>query len=182
MSKRLEAEVWSLDNCAGCGLCVAACSKQVLQWNGGDHPVLGTRLKTSDIRKGPWTAARFARSSARRFVRGLERWLPLEGKSTLSAQARGPIRSGAPNDVIRAILAAGRSSGMLDGVVMLDLDPWDLKPVSKVAGTVEEIVDNIGPQYLWSPIFDSLNEAVFERGCAISLFSALPVQPRPYAN
>ena len=25
MSKRLEMEVWSLDNCAGCGLCVAEC-------------------------------------------------------------------------------------------------------------------------------------------------------------
>jgi coenzyme F420 hydrogenase subunit beta len=172
MSKRLEAEVWSLDNCAGCGLCVAACSKQVLQWNGGDHPVLGTRLKTVGYSKGALDSCSFCQKFCEEVCPRLERWLPLEGKITLSAQARGPMRSGAPNDVIRAILAAGRSSGMLDGIVMLDLDPWDLKPVSRVAGTVEEIVDNIGPQYLWSPIFDSLNEAVFERGMRnIAIFS-----------
>jgi coenzyme F420 hydrogenase subunit beta len=83
---------------------------------------------------------------------------------TIAAAARGPVRSGAPNDVIRAILAAGRSSGLIDGVVMMDLDPWDLKPVARIAQTVEEIVDNVGPQYLWAPVFDVLNEAVFEQG------------------
>jgi len=65
--------------------------------------------------------------------------------------------------VIRGILAAGRSAGLLDGVVMLDLDPWELKPVARVASTVEEIVGSVGPQYLWAPVFDALNEAVFER-------------------
>jgi len=44
---------------------------------------------------------------------------------------------------------------------MLDMDPWDLKPVARVASTVEDIVDNVGPQYLWAPVFDALNEAVF---------------------
>ncbi len=34
----------------------------------------------------------------------------------------------------------------------------------RVAATVEEIVDSVGPQYLWAPVFDALNEAVFERG------------------
>jgi coenzyme F420 hydrogenase subunit beta len=74
------------------------------------------------------------------------------------------VKSGAPNDVVRSILAAGRSAGLLDGVVMLDLDPWTLKPVSRVVSTVEEIVDSLGPQYLWAPVFDALNEAIFERG------------------
>ena len=46
MVKRLETEVWSLDTCAGCGLCVATCSKQMLEWDGGDHPVLQKRTKT----------------------------------------------------------------------------------------------------------------------------------------
>jgi ferredoxin len=45
MTTRLESEVWALDNCAGCGLCVAACSKQVLKWNGSDHPILEQRSK-----------------------------------------------------------------------------------------------------------------------------------------
>ena len=47
---------------------------------------------------------------------------------------------------------------------MLDVDPWDLKPVARVVTTVEEIVSAVGPQYLWAPVFDALNEAVFQRG------------------
>jgi ferredoxin len=52
MATRLEPEVWSLDNCAACGLCVAACSKQVLAWEGGDHPVLQDRIKTVGYTRG----------------------------------------------------------------------------------------------------------------------------------
>jgi coenzyme F420 hydrogenase subunit beta len=163
--KRLEAEVWSLDNCAGCGLCVAACSKQVLHWpnGGGDHPVLEKRIKTVGYTKGPLDSCTFCQKFCEDACPRLERWAELEARMTVAARARGPVKSGAPNDVIRGILAAGRSAGLLDGVVMLDLDPWELKPVARVASTVEEIVDSVGPQYLWAPVFDALNEAVFER-------------------
>jgi coenzyme F420 hydrogenase subunit beta len=47
---------------------------------------------------------------------------------------------------------------------MLDVDPWELQPVARVISTVEEIVSAMGPQYLWAPVFEKLNEAVFERG------------------
>jgi coenzyme F420 hydrogenase subunit beta len=90
--------------------------------------------------------------------------MPFEAQAILAARARGPVKSGNPNDIIRAILAAGRSAGLIDGVVMLDLDAWEMKPLARVAETVEEMVDNLGPQYLWAPVFDALNEAVFERG------------------
>ena len=172
MSKRLEAEVWSLDNCSGCGMCVAACSKQVLEWDGGDHPVLGIRTKSVGYSKSPLDSCSFCQKFCEEVCPRLDRWLPLEAMLTLSARARGPVKSGAPNDVARAILAAGRSAGILDGVVMLDLDPWELEPISRVAASVEEIVDNVGPQYLWGPVFESLNEAIFERGMQnIAIFS-----------
>jgi coenzyme F420 hydrogenase subunit beta len=164
MSKRLEAEVWALDNCAGCGLCVAACSKQVLHWNGDDHPSLDKRTKTVGYSKGPLDTCTFCEKFCEAACPRLDRWSPLEAKAILSARARGPVKSGAPNDVIRAIIAGGRSAGLLDGVVMLDLDPWELKPVARIAFTVEEIVDSIGPQYLWAPVLDKLNHAVFDRG------------------
>lgn len=161
--KRLEAEVWSLDNCAGCGLCVAACSKQVLQWNGGEHPVLEKRTKTVGYTRGPLDSCTFCQKFCEEACPRLERWAPLDAKVAVVARARGPVKSGAPNDVMRSIVAAGRSAGLLDGVVMLDLDPWELKPVARVASTVEDIVDSVGPQYLWAPVFDALNEAIFER-------------------
>jgi coenzyme F420 hydrogenase subunit beta len=164
MSKRLEAQVWSLDTCAGCGLCVAACSKQVLGWNGDDHPVLEKRTKTVGYTKGQLDSCSYCQKFCEEACPRLERWVALEAMTILAASARGPVKSGAPNDVIRAILAAGRSSGLLDGVVLLDMDPWDLKPVARVVSTVEEIVSALGPQYLWAPVFDALNEAVYQRG------------------
>jgi ferredoxin len=45
MSTRLQQEVWALDRCSGCGVCVAACSKGVLYWNGDQHPLLEEREK-----------------------------------------------------------------------------------------------------------------------------------------
>ncbi len=164
MSKRLQAEVWSQGDCAGCGMCVAACSKQVLYWDGGDHPVLEERTKTVGYSITPLDTCSFCEKFCEQVCPRLERWNPLEAQVMLTARAKGPIVSGAPNDVIRSILAAGRSAGLLDGVVMLDLDPWELKPYARVAYSVEEIVDSVGPQYLWAPVLDALNEAIFTRG------------------
>jgi len=45
MSTRLQQEVWALDRCSGCGVCVAACSKGVLYWDGEQHPLLEEREK-----------------------------------------------------------------------------------------------------------------------------------------
>lgn len=163
MSIRLETEVWSLDNCAGCGMCVAACSKQVLAWDGEHHPNLDKRTKTVGYSKGPFDSCSFCQRFCEEACPRLDRWAAWEPKVILAARAHGPVKSGSPNDVIRSILAAGRSAGQLDGVVMLDLDPWDLKPIARVVSTVEEIVDSVGPQYLWAPVFEALNEAIFDR-------------------
>jgi coenzyme F420-reducing hydrogenase beta subunit len=164
MSKRLEAEVWALDNCAGCGLCVAACSKQVLMWNGGDHPVLDRPTKTVGYTKSPLDSCTFCQKFCEEACPRLERWAPIEAKTLFSARAKGPIKSGSPNDIIRSVLAAGRSAGLLDGALMLDVDPWTLEPTARVVTSVEEIVSSVGPQYLWAPVFDALNEAIFKRG------------------
>ena len=163
MSKRLESEVWSLGNCAGCGLCVAACSKQVLRWDGDEHPVLDKRIKMVGYTRGPLDSCAFCQRFCEEVCPRLERWTVLEPKVTLAARARGPIKSGAPNDVARSILVAGRSAGLIDGVVMMDLDAWELKPIARVASLVEEIAGSVGLQYLWAPVFEVLNEAIFER-------------------
>src|SRR5512136_1905380 len=105
MSKRLEAEVWSLNNCAGCGLCVAACSKQVLAWNGGDHPILEKRIKTVGYTQGPLDSCAFCQKFCEEACPRLERWSALEAKVTVAARAHGPVKGGTPNDVIRSIVA-----------------------------------------------------------------------------
>jgi coenzyme F420 hydrogenase subunit beta len=164
MSQRLEREVWSVDNCSGCGLCTAVCSKQVLHWTGGEHPVLENRTKQIGFSEILMDSCSFCEKFCEEACPRLDRWSALPAEVTLSAQATGPIMGGNPNDVIRSILTAGRSAGLLDGVVMLDLDPWKLKPISRLAFTVEEIVESVGLQFLWAPVFDTLNEAIFVRG------------------
>ncbi len=163
MVKRLEQEVWELDNCSGCGMCVAACSKQVLAWNGESHPVRQARTKTLGLSKTTLDSCTFCRKFCEEVCPRLEHWLPIEAQLIEAARARGPVFSGAPNDVVRAIISAGRTTGLLDGMIMLDLDRWTLEPVARIGSTVENIVDTVGPQYLWAPVFDVLNEAVYEQ-------------------
>jgi len=196
MSKRLEMEIWSLDNCAGCGLCVAACSKQVLRWDGGDHPILETRMKTVGYTEGPLDSCSFCEKFCEDACPRFDRWAAIEPSALFAASARGPVESGTPNDVVRSILTAGLTTGMMDGVVMLDLDPWTLEPKARVVTTVEEIVSSVGPQYLWAPIFDALNEAIFTRGleniaivgtpCAAQAIRKIKMSPNsrlsPYQN
>ena len=164
MSERLRTEIWALHKCAGCGLCVAACSKQVLEWQVASHPALQKRNKAVGLTRLELDSCSFCQKFCEDVCPRLEEWTEMPSLVTLAARARGPIQAGSPNDVIRSILVAGRSSGLLDGVVMLDLDPWNLTPVARVITTVEEIVDAVGPQYLWAPLLDALNEAVFTRG------------------
>jgi coenzyme F420-reducing hydrogenase beta subunit len=133
-------------------------------WDGDQHPVVKERIKTVGYTKGLLDACSYCERFCEEACPRLQRWAALEATATLTATARGPICSGAPNDVIRGILAAGRTTGLLDGAVMLDVDPWDLKPVARVVSSVEEIARSMGPQYLWAPVFEGLNEAVFEYG------------------
>jgi coenzyme F420 hydrogenase subunit beta len=163
MSKRLETEVWPQELCAGCGLCVAACSKQVLRWNGNGQPFRDTIIKTVGYTKVALDSCTFCDELCAEVCPRLVHWTPIDARVVVAAHARRPFQSGAPNDVIKSILAAGLVSGLLDGVVTLDVEPWSLKPIACVVDSVEDILSGIGPQYLWAPVLDVLNEAVFVR-------------------
>ncbi len=164
MSTRLQQEVWALHRCSGCGVCVAACSKGVLHWGAEQHPLLEERQKAlglSHIKlRTCEVCEKFCELSCPRLVD----WTPMEPRAAVSARSAGVVRSGEPNDVLRALLVAARSAELVDGVVMLDMDPWTLKPVARVATTVDEMVGSMGAQYLWAPVLSALNEAVFRLG------------------
>jgi coenzyme F420 hydrogenase subunit beta len=85
-------------------------------------------------------------------------------RAMVSARSAGVVQSGSPNDVIQALLVAARSADLIDGVIMLDIDPWTLGPTVRVARTVDEIVGGVGMQYLWAPVLSALNESIFELG------------------
>lgn len=164
MLTRLQQEVWALDRCSGCGVCVAACSKEVLYWDERQHPLLEEREKAlglSHIKlRTCEVCEKFCELSCPRLVDRT----PMEPRTMVSARSAGVVQSGAPNDVIQVLLVAARSADLIDGVIMLDMDPWTLEPVARVATTVDEIVSGVGMQYLWAPVLSALNEAVFELG------------------
>jgi coenzyme F420 hydrogenase subunit beta len=164
MSAKLEQEVWALQRCSGCGVCVATCSKEVLFWNKAEHPLLEVREKTIGLShlklRTCEVCERFCEASCPR----LTNWTPLEPITTVAARSKGVIQSGAPNDVVRALLVAARSADLIDGVVMLDMDPWNVMPIARVATTIDEIVSGVGMQFIWAPVLSALNEAIFELG------------------
>lgn len=164
MSTKLQQEVWDLDRCSGCGACVAACSKGVLYWSAEEHPRLEERQKTLGLSRLKLRTCevceKFCEVSCPRMGEGLS----LQPVATVSAQSSGVVHSGAPEEVLRALLVAARSADLIDGAVMTNVDPWTVEPTVTVATTVEEIVSGAPLQQLWAPVLSALNEAVFDRG------------------
>jgi len=142
-------------------MCVAACAKGVLAWDGDQHPFLESRQKRMGISTIPLDTCSFCPVLCEASCPRLNRFTPLEVRSLTSARADGVIKAGEPNDVIRSLLVAGRVQGLIDGAVMLDLDPYSLRPVARVATTVDEIVASQGLHYLWAPVLGALNDAIF---------------------
>jgi coenzyme F420 hydrogenase subunit beta len=164
MSTRLKQEVWALYRCSGCGACVAACSKGVLYWDAEQHPLLEERQKALGLSHYKLDTCNICEKFCELSCPRLVDWTPMEPRSMVSARSAGVLHSGAPNDVIQALLVAARSADLIDGVVMLDMDPFTLEPVARVVTTVDEIVSSVGMQYLWAPVLSALNEAIFELG------------------
>ncbi len=163
MSKRLEQEVWVLDRCTGCGLCVATCSKGMLHWDEEcQHPVREIRQKTIGFTQIPLDSCSFCQTFCVETCPRLHEWEGLPARRMVSAKTKGLTDSGDPNEVIKNLLIAALSAGMIDGVIMGDMDGWTMEPRAKVLTTVGEIADNLGVQGLWVPTLDVLNEAVYE--------------------
>jgi coenzyme F420 hydrogenase subunit beta len=164
MSKRMEAQVWDLDRCAGCGLCVATCSKGMLYWDEEvKHPVREVRQKRIGLTQIPLDTCTFCQVFCEETCPRLHQWEEVAARHVVSAKAKGPAESGEPMEVIRALLIANLSAGAIDGVIASDVDGWALQPRAKVMTRVEELADNLGVQGLWVPTLDVLNEAVYER-------------------
>jgi coenzyme F420 hydrogenase subunit beta len=164
MSKRLEAQVWDLDRCAGCGLCVATCSKGMLYWDEDmRHPVREARQKRLGLTQIPLDTCTFCQVFCEETCPRLHQWEAVPAQRVVSVRAKGPVESGEPMEVIRALLIANLSAGAIDGVMADDVDGWALQPRARVMTRVEELADSLTVRGLWVPTLDVLNEAVYER-------------------
>ena len=165
MTERLESKVWALEKCSGCGMCVALCSKGVLHWDEVDHPTRELREKRLGLSRLTLDSCSFCQKFCEEGCPRLEEeWTALPPRSLASIRTMGIVKSDEPNYVIKNLLVAALSAGLVDGVLMMDMNPWTLEPETRVATSVREIVDSLGVQYLWTPILDALNQAIFENG------------------
>lgn len=165
MERRLDTEVWALERCAGCGNCVALCSKGVLHWGSDEHPNREERIKALGLSRTTLDSCSFCQRFCEEGCPRLqEEWTVLAPRRIASVRTRGIVESGEPEDVIKNLLVAALSVGLIDGAVLADLQRWTMEPVAKVATTVGEVVDSMGSAYLWTPILSALNEAVYEEG------------------
>ena len=164
MSKLLERDVWAMDRCAGCGLCIATCSKGMLHWDGeGGHPARETRQKTIGLTTIPLDSCTFCEVFCEETCPRLHEWEGLPARRVVSARTKGVTDSGEVNEVIKNLLIAALSTGLIDGAIMNCMDGWTIQPQAKVLTRVEEVADCLGMEGLWVPTLDVLNEAVYQR-------------------
>jgi coenzyme F420 hydrogenase subunit beta len=136
----------------------------MLYWDeGAKHPVREVREKRLGLTTIPLDTCTFCQVFCEETCPRLHQWEEVPARRVVSARAKGPVESGEPMEVIRALLIANLSAGAIDGVIANDVDGWDLQPRAKVMTRVEELADNVGVQGLWVPTLDVLNEAVYEK-------------------
>ncbi|MFQ5711192.1 MAG: Coenzyme F420 hydrogenase/dehydrogenase, beta subunit C-terminal domain [Candidatus Geothermarchaeales archaeon] len=164
-SEKLEAEVWGLERCAGCGMCVTACSKGVLSFSETrEHPIREVREKILGLSHTELDTCFFCEGTCVESCPRLAEWEVGEIVYVASARTTRSTKSGASNDVITDLLCSLMQNGFIDGAVVTDVDRWSLKPVSRVATSIKELVECMGNLYIWTPTLQSLHEAVHTLG------------------
>lgn len=163
MITRLYDEVWMRDRCAGCGMCVAACSKQALAWGEAEHPHLREINKNIGLSKYTLDTCSFCEHYCETVCPRLESAPRLQTLRQTSARAAGTLAGSEPNDVVRNLLIAARGAGLIDGALLIDAERGG-RTRATVVTSAGEIAETVGFQYIWTPVVDALNDAVFRLG------------------
>jgi coenzyme F420 hydrogenase subunit beta len=136
----------------------------MLHWDGeAKHPVREDRRKRIGLTDIPLDSCTFCQVFCEETCPRLHQWEELPTRRVVSARAVGPVESDEPMDVIKALMIANLSAGVIDGVIASDVDDSTLQPRAEVRSTVDEVADSLGSQGMWVPTLDKLNEAVYER-------------------
>ncbi len=163
MITRLQNEVWNRDLCAGCAMCGAVCSKQVLHWGKAEHPYLERINKNIGLSQFELDTCSICQRFCEEACPRLESAPRLKPIAQMSVRASGTLAGGEPNDVVRNLLIAARGSDLIDGALMIDADRAG-KTRARIVTGAGEIAETAGFQYVWTPVLDALNEAVFTYG------------------
>lgn len=157
MSEKLR-RIWNLDDCNGCGMCVSACSKGVLSFNGGGHPILEKVEKVWGLTRKEVDTCFFCKKPCEQVCPRIHECEPLKTIKIVSGR-----RKGSSKDVITSLLLAAWGNGYIDGAIMPDVDRRDFRPMAKIATSPEEMMECAGYQYLAVPLLTALNDAIYRK-------------------
>ena len=144
-------------------MCSALCSKQVLHWKDSEHPHLEKINKSIGLSRFELDTCSFCLRFCEAACPRLESAPRLKPLAQISARAIGSLSGGEPNDVVCNLLIAARAAALIDGALMIDADRAG-KTRARIVTSAGSIAETTGFQYVWTPVLDALNEAVFELG------------------
>lgn len=158
----LKREVWDRGLCSGCGACVAVCPAEALCF---DMDVSARAPRNTGYCKQASDSVLCGACYAV-CPRVHMADTPAIGDfiSILSAKAAFSIPRKQSGGAVTAILASALDEGMIDAVVAVVEDRWNLKPSSVVITSSGELIHQAGSRYnWWVPLLSALKTAVIDR-------------------
>ena len=158
---KLENEVWNLDRCTGCGICIAACSRGRLEFKSDlSHPSFISKVKTVGLSVVDVDTCSFCEGMCAESCPRLIEWKNSDIFNVISAKTTRNATGNTINEVITDLLSAGFVNGFIDAALITDIDRWDGKPYTRVVRSIEELYEVSGNQKLWNPSLSILYQEI----------------------
>ncbi len=158
--KDLKEKVWDVGKCCGCGACVGVCPTEALYFNSNDATSPTSNDYCKVTRDAVPCGACFNACPRTELVE-------TSGFGTVISFYQSKSNMNVPyaqsGGVVSSLLLAARKNGLIDGVILMDVDRWNQKSEPKFAVTPDEILAASGSRYVWAPILKMLREAIEER-------------------
>ncbi|MFX0062041.1 MAG: Coenzyme F420 hydrogenase/dehydrogenase, beta subunit C-terminal domain [Candidatus Hermodarchaeota archaeon] len=153
----LENNVWNLDRCAGCGMCVAACSRGQLCFESStSHPTFNPKVKNVGLSAIEVDTCSFCEGMCAESCPRLKEWEKEEYHRIFSAKTTRNTHANPVNEIIVDLLSAGLANEFIDAILIMDVNKWHGKPYSRVIRSIDELYRVSGTQNIWIPILPPL--------------------------
>ncbi|MFX1535515.1 MAG: Coenzyme F420 hydrogenase/dehydrogenase, beta subunit C-terminal domain [Promethearchaeota archaeon] len=153
----LENNVWNLDRCAGCGMCVAACSRGQLYFESDTtHPIFNPKVKNVGLSTIEVDTCSFCEGMCAESCPRLKEWEKEEYQRVFSVKNTRNPQANPVNEIIVDLLSAGLANEFIDAILIMDVNRWDGKPYTRVIRSIEELSRVSGTQAIWIPILPPL--------------------------